>query len=119
MKDIINYKKKYYYEPNIIFKKGYLLIEGESYMENPYSFYLNFLNELKYYFNTNEDLVFDIKLLYLNTSSSKCLYEILDIISENKDGEIEINWYYDDEDTLEEIEDFEEELSLKINKIKI
>jgi len=68
--------------------------------------------------------VFNFKLKYFNTSSSKCIIDILHILRkfEEKGGEIEVNWFYDSseediEDELEEIEDFMIETNIRINMI--
>jgi hypothetical protein len=115
------YKKNYDFEPDILFKGDYLLIEGESYMENPYSFYLPLMNKFKEYIQSNDYLNFDIKLTYMNTATSKCIYELLYIISDLKKFKIVINWIYDsfDDDSLDNIIGIEEDLDLKINKIKL
>jgi hypothetical protein len=65
-------------------------------------------------------LTFDFKLSYFNTSSSKCLVDILDLLKnyQNSGAEVTVNWYYDDsEEELEEVEDFILETGLDINKI--
>ena len=65
-------------------------------------------------------LNFDFKLSYFNTSSSKCLVDILDLLKkyQNDGGSVSVNWYYDDsEEELEEVEDFILETGLDINKI--
>ncbi len=60
-------------------------------------------------------------LEYFNTSSSKCLFDIMKIISTyKKQGvEITINWYYEafDDDMKETGEDYENVLGLKFNYV--
>ena len=90
-------------------------------MEETSKFYARLIDWLKRYIaNVKGPLSFDFKLSYFNTSSSKCLVDILDVLKnyQNAGGEITVNWYYDDsEEELEEVEDFILETGLDINKI--
>lgn len=56
---------------------------------------------------------------YFNTSSSKCLYDILKQIQslQNTGSEVTINWFYEDmdDDMRETGEDYEEALGLAFN----
>ncbi|MBS3808286.1 MAG: SiaC family regulatory phosphoprotein, partial [Bacteroidales bacterium] len=67
-------------------------------------------------------IILNIKLIYFNTSTSKCLLDIFEILKKYQEanGEIEINWYYDkdDPDMVEEINDFENEAELNFNIIE-
>ncbi|MBS3808348.1 MAG: DUF1987 domain-containing protein [Bacteroidales bacterium] len=109
-------------KPEVIFdaETGVCEIKGESYMESTYTFYLPLMNWLDEYIKTvGKKVQLDIKLLYFNTSATKCLLDIFEILKKYKDqgGEVEINWYYDrdDPDMVHEIEDFETESGLQIN----
>ena len=98
-----------YFMPTVNFEvaTGNCEISGESYLEETTKFYAPLLN-------------FDIKLSYFNTSSSKCLVDILDMLKtyQKKGGQVTVNWYYEDSDEeLEEVEDFILETGLQINKI--
>jgi len=106
--------------PNIKFNDNKLEISGESYMENPFEFYLPILKLLKDQISKKPNFTFDCKLTYTNTATNKCMYQILDILKFNidKGKNININWYYNDEDILEEIEDLEQSLNLNINKLE-
>ena len=107
--------------PSIKFDDGKLEITGESYMENPFEFYLPILNLIKEQLFANVHFIFDCKLTYTNTASNKCIHQILDIMKDNidKGKDIKINWYYNDYDMLSEIGEFEEDLNLEINKLEI
>lgn len=112
--------------PKVLFspKKGILEIKGRSSPENPVKFYEP-LNELLDIFiqNGSDSLVVNLELDYFNTSSSKCLYEILKrvytMVSMGK--ELKINWFYeeDDEDILEAGEDLASVLGCEFNYIDL
>jgi hypothetical protein len=112
--DEINY-------PIIDFKaeSGICDIIGESYMEDSYVFYKPVMQWIHDYFVEKKSMVLNIKLVYFNTSSSRMILEILDIIKTyiEKGNSITINWYYkkEDPDMLKEIADFKEETELEIN----
>lgn len=63
-----------------------------------------------------------IKMEYFNTSSSKCIYDLLKEIKslENKGKEVVVRWYYDedDEDMLEAGEDYSDLLDLPFRFIE-
>ncbi|WP_436516302.1 DUF1987 domain-containing protein [Ekhidna sp. To15] len=63
-----------------------------------------------------------IKMEYFNTSSSKCIYDILKELKalENKGKEVIIRWYYeqDDEDMLEAGEDYSDLLGLNFRFVE-
>lgn len=112
--------------PEIKFKEnGELDISGDSYMEDPYTFYLPLMIKIKEYLSNKENKKFTLnnKILYLNTSSNKCLYEIIETLKKFKEKglNIKINWFYDPEDLdiVEEIDDIEEDLNININKYEI
>jgi hypothetical protein len=113
------------YFPDVIFDadSGTCEISGESYMEETYKFYLPLINWIKEYTKDNSrKLEFNIKLVYLNTSSTKCILDILETLKdfEDRGGTINVNWYYDksDPDMVDEVEDFEAESGMKIKLIE-
>ena len=61
--------------------------------------------------------------MYFNTSSSRCILEILDILKNiiNDGGEVSINWFYkkDDPDMLKEIDELANEIGIDIERIVI
>ncbi len=88
-----------------------LEISGRSLPEDVSSFYepvLNWLNE--YSENPNKKTVFNFKLTYFNTASSKLLLDILMKLEEmhEKGQEVLIRWHYpeDDEDMDEAGEEY-------------
>lgn len=110
------------YYPGIKFnaETGVCEIEGESYMEEAYKFYLPIINWIKDFTEKeNRKLYFNVKLMYFNTSTSKCLLDIFELLKKytNEGGEIEVTWYYDpdDPDMIDEVKDFEREADLNFN----
>ncbi|MDK2979040.1 MAG: hypothetical protein PWP52_1754 [Bacteroidales bacterium] len=109
----------YFPEVNFDADSGVCEISGESYMEETYKFYLPLINWIKDYIkNTNNKIELVIKLIYLNTSSTKCILDMLDVLKEYQDkgGDVKVIWYYDiqDPDMVDEVEDFEVESGIKI-----
>lgn len=60
---------------------------------------------------------------YFNSSSSKCLFDVLSKLSQFKHAgrEVTVNWFYDedDEDMLESGEDYQALLDIKFNFIPV
>lgn len=112
------------YTPKIDFntESGILDIVGKSYPENTFEFYRPTMKFIKDYFeNTqNKKTVVNLELEYLNSSSLKAYFDLLDILesAQNKGKEIVVNWIYDEENDIAEetgedfIDDFE---NLNIN----
>lgn len=100
---------------------GKCLMEGEAFLENTWEFYEKLLNWLRSYIATQQPLVFDFKMSYFNTSSSKGILEMLLLLKEYEEqgGDIQVNWYYQEKDVdiLEEAQDFIEDTQLKMNLV--
>ncbi len=101
---------------------GMGVIEGESFMEEPNAFYMPVLEWMKQYVAEDKgDFELNIKLIYYNTSSSKMLLYMLEILYEykTKGAGVTVNWYYDPEDydMLDDIHDYSVETDMEINKI--
>ena len=60
---------------------------------------------------------------YFNTSSSKCLFDILKRLAQfkNQGMDVRVNWFYEeyDEDMKETGEDYEDVLNLSFNYIEV
>lgn len=96
------------------------LISGRSIPENSIEFYKPLLDWLdKYVHNPLDSTIFEIKLEYFNTSSSKCLVEIFRKLEKIHDNgnKVSVEWYYDeeDEDMEESGEDFKEIIKIPFN----
>lgn len=102
------------YSPRVeLNPSGSIFIEGRSIIEDPFAFYNPILNWVKN--STAHALKVEIKLEYLNTSSSIQIYKLLTIIQDSyHTGNVTVDWYYeeDDEDTYELGKEFEAQLKL-------
>lgn len=123
------------YTPGINFDPGKNIFSmwGKSRPEDLAAFYFplinwweKFIEELKG--NTTlakkiNPLIFDIKVEYFNSASSKMIYDLLSIVKELKNIHIDytINWYYysDDEDIYESAVELSDELEIKFNYIPV
>ena len=92
-----------------------LSMEGESYPEDAAAFFGPLMEGLKKYLEDlgEQELVFDLKLAYFNSSSAKGLmnmFQMLEAAAE-RGCRIKICWHYHgDDDTMEEFgEDFAED----------
>jgi hypothetical protein len=113
--------------PEIMFdtQTNILSITGESYPENTTQFYEEVFEWLENYLEEIEqqEVVFNIELIYFNSSSSKVLMDLFDILEEASDDgkNIAVNWIYDEENdaSLEYGEEFAEDMeSLKFNLVE-
>ncbi len=115
------------YTPAIHFDAGnhVLDIRGKSYPENTWEFYTRVFAWLEKYLKNEASnaITVNIELIYFNSSSSKVLLDLFDLLEEAAgDGKtITVNWVYDveDEDALEFGEEFKEDLeSLDFNLVR-
>lgn len=99
---------------------AHCLIEGESYLEDAFDFYKNISHWFQQYLTEfGKPIIFEIKLTYFNTSSSRGILTLLSelAIEQSAGKEINITWYYpvpDEDDMLSEIEDFVIESGVKM-----
>ncbi len=103
---------------------GVLALEGASYPENPIEFFDRLTNWFTQYIEEiRGPLTLNVTINYLNTSSSKCLLDLLEILEEyhQSGGEVALNWYYekDDEDMEETGEELCEDLELPYTLIPV
>lgn len=85
--------------PRVLFDKESkkFIIEGHSFPENASSFFTPIVEWIKEYLEEDDaKLHLDLNLLYLNTSSTKAMFYIFDILEEayGKGKDIRINWIY-------------------------
>lgn len=113
-----------FFVPSVHFdgETGVCEISGESYLEETVEFYAPLISWLKEYIKTKAaPITMNIKLTYFNTSSSRCILDMLNVLKEYEEdgGKVEINWYYDkdDIDMEEEVEDYILDTDLKINLV--
>ena len=94
---------------------------GRSSPENSLQFYEPILEALSSDFAA-EKVDVRIKMEYFNTSSSKCIYDVLKELKrlEGKGKDVIVRWYYDedDEDMMEAGEDYSDLLDLHFKFIE-
>ena len=108
--------------PYIFFdaQRGILEIRGKSYPENAAKFYAPVFEWLNSYLQANDTATVQVTLeiIYLNSSSSKALLNLLDMLDRSaKSGQgVVIDWRYhgEDETALECGEEFKEDLESAI-----
>lgn len=117
---------KDYFIPTVKFnaESGVCEISGESFLEDTVEFYKPVIEWLEEFTQTQKKpIAFIIKLSYFNTSTSRSLLDILNVLKNYEDngGEVVINWHYDpsDVDMEEDIEDYMIDTGLEINLIPI
>jgi hypothetical protein len=112
MKELIIEATKY--SPRVdLNPSGRIIIEGRSLVEDSYKFYEPVLQWIQD--STCNSLKVYIKLEYINTSSSKQIFNLLKLIHENSTIlDVNVQWYYEegDEDTYELGKDIESEIRI-------
>ena len=115
-------KTKYTLMINFDVKTGIFEMSGSSYPENAMEFFQPIIKFIELYTSEiRKAIVLNLELEYLNTSSTKCLLDILEILEKyyKDSGDVKVNWHYkeDDEDILEMGEDITEDIEIPINLI--
>jgi hypothetical protein len=105
------------FSPKVELKpEGILVIEGRSILEDPIAFYTPIIEEIKNIGSST--FTFEVRIEYMNTSSSKLIFNILKSVRNKfQANDISIKWYYeeDDEDMLEMGKDYESLLLIPFN----
>ncbi len=102
------------------YQRKKLVIKGRSAPIVSVEFYNKILSQVDHFLSRNENLTVFIALEYFNTSSSKCIYNLLKGLKHyrtcNKKNVV-INWLYevDDEDMKETGEDYMNVLGFEFN----
>lgn len=101
--------------PKIFFnpENNSLNIEGNSFPEDTFAFYISLFSWLEKYLEELDDTVqftVNFYIMYYNSSSSKVFMNLFRLLDDTvaKGKNIVVNWFYDedDEDSMEEGEDF-------------
>jgi len=112
------------YTPEIdLDTNGTISLVGKSYPENTFEFYAPMMEWVKNYFTSGvaDVTTINIEIIYFNSSSSKLFFDLFDLLEDNEDHKIVINWIYDEdnESALEAGEDFVEDfVKLEINLVE-
>jgi len=115
-------KTKYTMEIDFNKDTGILEMAGSSYPENALDFFGPILDWIKTYITQiKKPMELNIRLNYLNTSSTKCILDIFETLEQyfKAGGAVKINWYYaeDDEDIMETGEELGEDFDFPIDFI--
>lgn len=112
--------------PSITFngENGKLELRGRSIPENSIEFYKPLNDWVDHYGSSpSPTTLFEVKLEYFNTSSSKCILDLFKKLEKiNGSGtEVKVNWYYeeDDEDMMEAGEDYQAIINLPFTMIEV
>jgi len=115
---------KNFFIPSVNFnaKTGICEITGESFLEDTVEFYRHLVDWLDGYIeDVKGPMALIIKLSYFNTSTSRSILDILNLLKDYEDdgGEVVVNWHFDenDVDMEEDIDDYIIDTGLDINKI--
>jgi len=101
-----------HFKPSVILnaETGVCEIAGESYLEEATQFYNPIFEWLQEYIKSNKPIIFNFRLSYVNTSSSKHVMHILRLLRKYKEsgGTVEATWFIEpgDTDTEEDVEDY-------------
>lgn len=78
-------------------EKGVLEMEGVSYPENAMDFFNPLDMWLKNYISDGKAVTLNLKVRYLNSSSTKCLLDFIQSLEEYHEtgGKAKIFWYYE------------------------
>lgn len=102
---------------------GVFEMSGRSIPENSIEFYKPLMQWLDRYIKSPaEKTALSVNLEYFNTSSSKCLIEILRKLESIKSkSDVKVLWHYEeeDEDMMESGEDFKKLLSVPIELVVV
>jgi hypothetical protein len=111
-------------EISIDYEMGVLEISGSSLPEDSVAFFLPIQKAVKKYIeNPRSTTTINLRIKYLNSSSQKRILELVSLFHNfpEKGLNVEINWYYseEDEDMHEEGKDFARLISLPMNIISL
>ena len=104
---------------------GLLELSGKSLPEDVKEFYYPVMQWADFYSkNPKEKTIFNFRMKYFNTASSKMILDLIDKVVTNiqkKGNDLEINWYYhaDDEEMGEEGEDLGDKIDFPFNLIAV
>jgi len=104
--------------PRIIFieDSDTLEMSGESYPENSFAFFAPVFDWLHSEIPKLETLQFNVSVNYMNSSSTKCMLDILDLLNEafEQGKKVSITWFYQagNDRARDLAEEFKEDLSI-------
>ena len=111
--------------PRVVFDpvNRVLEITGESYPENSFEFFAPLFTWLRDELPRHDGVTVRVHITYMNSSSTKCMLDILDILCDRVRGgkSIQVQWYYDDgnERAYELAEEFREDMDIPFDIIAV
>lgn len=100
-----------------------LKISGESYPENSFEFYLPIIGWVKNHLSDAAGLTLEVNVTYMNSSSTKCMLDILDLFEDAHQRGVKVNivWRYDKENSrsFDLAEEFQEEVTLPFSIVTV
>ena len=111
--------------PQIVFteEKKIFSISGESYPENAMLFFEPVFKWLEEELLKYEEMAFHVNISYMNSSSTKCMLDILDLLCEaaKRGCRVSIVWYYEEgnERALDLAEEFKEDVNIPFEIVAI
>lgn len=113
--------------PDISFdaESGMMSIAGESCHEYTHEFFAPVFDWLaRFLQEPGRKVQLDFKMAYFNTASSKCFYEIIELLHEyqqDNGGQVTINWHYEasDMDMRETAMDYIEDSGHPVNLVAV
>lgn len=104
--------------------KGLLAIKGQSYPEDSFGFFKPILEWVKDFLASDQGKIsLEFTLTYINTSSSKCIMMLLDVLegAYEKGVDIDLKWFCNKENEyeLECAEEFQEDYSFPFEIVQV
>lgn len=100
-----------------------LRICGDSYPENSFTFYAPITKWVRDIFENGQGINLDINVSYMNSSSTKCMLDLLDLMeaAHGKQIEVSVTWRYDRDNprSLDLAEEFSEEVTLPFHIVEM
>jgi hypothetical protein len=100
-----------------------LWFEGESYPDNSFEFFKPVFDWFETQLPALPSLTVKIKIAYMNSSSTKCMLDILDLLADRaaEGGDIQVLWYVDpgNERARDLAEEFLEDMELNYEIIAV
>ena len=107
---------------NYTIENGEFTLYGSSIPEDADSFYFPLIEHLELIIDGGRDLVFNFKLDYFNTASTRYITRILKLMEKlNEVAKVRVNWFhFSNDETIQELGQMYKEISkIRINMIKL